>query len=237
MISERIVVVDDDPRVVKSLRLGFPEYEFIDFDNGEDALTYLKKPNTINLVLLDVMMAKIDGLTVLSRIRESKKDIAVVIMTAYGSNDIVIQALRSQANDYIEKPFTIQEMKERISAILKARSYQQNLRSDKDDQVNRIKRYIKRNYENVNLKFIAEELCLSPRYVSRLFNKKSKIKFRAYKLKVKMDRAQELLTRTRLTISEIAIQLGYQNPETFMRMFKRLMKLTPTQYRQKSSKK
>ena len=237
MISEKIVVVDDDPRVIKSLQFAFPEYEFLAFDNGENALVYLKKPNEINLVLLDIMMPKIDGLTVLSKIREFKKDIAVMIMTAYGSNDIVIQALRSQATDFIEKPFPMNEMKERISAILKARSYQQNLRLDKNDQVNRIKRYIKRNYDNVNLKFIAEELCLSSRYVSRMFNKKSKIKYRAYKLKIKMDRAKELLTKTRLTISEIAIQLGYQNPETFMRMFKRLMKITPTQYRQQNNKK
>jgi two-component system response regulator YesN len=159
------------------------------------------------------------------------------MMTAYGSRDIVIQALRDQADDFIDKPFSTQDLKERISAILKKKMYSRNFRKDKDDQVHRIKRFIERNYQNVNLKFIADEMCLSSRYVSRMFNKKNNLNYRSYKLKIKMDRAKELLLKTQRNVSEIALELGYQNPETFMRIFKRLMKMTPSEFRLKHNPK
>lgn len=236
MISEKIVVVDDDPRVVKSIKIAFPEYEIIDFNNGEDALIYLKKPNEINIVLLDVMMPKVDGLTVLLDIKGLKRDIAVIIMTGYGTREIVIQALRNRADDFIDKPFSPAVLKEKISTLLRKKLYSQNFRMDKDSQVQRIKRFIERNYQNVNLKFIADEMGLSSRYVSRVFNKKSDINYRQYKLKIKMDRARDLLIKTHFTVSEIALQLGYQNPETFMRIFKRLVKMTPSEFRSKNTK-
>ncbi len=81
MISEKIVVIDDDPRIIKSIKLAFPEYEFIDFSDGEEALTYLKKPNNINVVLLDFMMPKMDGISVLSEIKKHMSNTAVILMT------------------------------------------------------------------------------------------------------------------------------------------------------------
>lgn len=236
MLSEKIVVIDDDPRVIKSVKLAFPEYEIIDFTDGEEGLAYLRKPNAINIILLDVMMPKMDGLTVLSEIRRIKEDVGVIMMTGFGSKDVVVEALRNKADDYIDKPFSIMELKEKISNILRKKLYEQNFRQDKDDQVARIKNFIQHNYSNVNLKYIADEMSLSPRYLSRLFNAKNNISYRRYKLDIKMNQAKEMLTKSHLTVSEIAIKLGYKNPETFMRVFKRLMKMTPSEYRLNTNK-
>jgi len=233
MISEKIVVIDDDPRVIKSIKLALPVYEFIDFSNGEDALTYLRKPNNINIVLLDFMMPKMDGISTLSEIRKFMDNVGVILMTGYGSKDVVIDALRNRADDFIEKPFQIVELKEKIHSILKEKLRFQNLRKDKNNQVDRIKRFIERNCNNVNLDYIASEMCLSSKYVSRFFNQNNELNFREYKLQIKMDRAKSLLTKTHLDVCEIAIELGYQNPESFMRIFKRITKMTSTQYRKK----
>ncbi|MCA9399850.1 MAG: response regulator, partial [Candidatus Omnitrophica bacterium] len=94
MLSEEIVVIEDDPRIVRSLEMMLPEYEMVHFSNGKDALEYLVKPNLINLVLLDVMLPGMNGLSVLKQIKEANKDIAVIMMTAFGSMDVAIQALR-----------------------------------------------------------------------------------------------------------------------------------------------
>jgi two-component system response regulator YesN len=236
MISEKIIVIDDDERIVKSIKMTFPEYEIIGFNNGADALEYLKRPNQINLILLDIIMPQVNGLTLLTEIKNLKRDIAVIMVTAYGSRDIVMEALRNQADDFIDKPFTPDDLKEKISSILRKKMYSQNFRKDKDEQMSRIKRFIERNYQNVTLKFIAEEMCLSSRYVSRMFNEKNQLNYRQFKLKIKMDRAKVLLANTQLNINEIAIQLGYQNPETFMRIFKRITKMTPSEYRLSNSK-
>ena len=236
MLSEKIVLIDDDPRIHKSIQLGLPEYEVIDFDNGEKALAYLKKPNETHLVLLDVMLPRMNGIDVLAEIKKVKKDMGVIMLTGFASKDVVLDALRNRADDFIEKPIQMPELKEKIHTILKEKLGAQNLRRDKNNQVDRIKCFIERNYSNVKLDFIANEMCLSPKYVSRFFNQKNDTTFREYKLQTKMVRARTLLTTTHLDVGEIAIELGYQNPESFMRIFKRINHMTPTQYRKKEGK-
>jgi len=231
MIYERIIVIDDDPRIIKSVKMIFPEYEVIDFSNGKMALSYLRKPNDINLVLLDVMMPEMDGLTVLREIKNIKQNIRVVMMTAYGSQDIAVQALRNRADDFIEKPFNIDKIKDKIQHLLSERKTELPVEEKRNKQVTNIERFIKENCHNVSLSAIADQMCLSPKYVSRLFNKGKGTNFREYKLKMKIEKAKSLLKDSSLTIDNIANELGYQNPESFMRIFKRLTKQTPTQYR------
>ncbi len=237
MIYEKIAVIDDDPRIHKTIALTFPEYQIVSFGNGREALSYLAKPHEINVVLLDVMMPGMDGLSVLEEVRKISKDTGVILMTAYGSKDILIEALRKHADDFIEKPFAPSEIKEKVYSLLGEKLYPKNLRKDKDSQVGRIKGFVERNCSNAKLEFIADRMCLSPKYVSRLFKQKSQTSFRVYKLRIKMDKAKSLLERTHLNVSEIAAQLGYQNPESFMRIFKRIIRMTPSEYRAAAEKK
>ena len=230
MISEKIVVIDDDPKVVRSVELALNEHEIIAFHKGQEALDFLSQPNEINLILLDVMMPQMDGITVLQSLEKFKKQYSVIMMTAYASTDIAIQALRHNATDFIEKPFNIPELKEKVRTLLK-KNYQENGHSQVN-RVERIKRYIQRNHSNVSLDSIANELCLSTKYVSRMFNEQNNSSFRDYKIKIKMDMAKSLLANSTFTVNEIAEKLGYLNPESFMRIFKRKTHLTPSQYRE-----
>ncbi|MCD4780171.1 MAG: response regulator transcription factor [Candidatus Omnitrophica bacterium] len=233
MISERIVVIDDNMKIIKSIKMALIEYEIIDFPCGEKAIEFFKKPNEINLVLLDVFMDGMNGITVLKELKKVNKDLSVIIMTAYGSKDIVLQALRSHADDFIEKPFNINDLKGKIKNILKEKIYLSCANSSKEEQIDRIKRFIDRNYNNANLEYISNELCISPKYLSRMFNRKSNCSFRTYKLGVKIAKAKYFLKETNINVSEIAVELGYQNPESFMRIFKKITTMTPMQYRKK----
>lgn len=231
MISEKIVVIDNDQRIIKSIRLGLSEYEIIGFTDPKAGMDFLRRPNSADLVILDYRMPKIDGISVLVELKEKRKNIIVIMMTAYGTKDIILQSLRHRADEFIEKPFIMTELKLKIFDLLQARAYRENARRDKNNQVERMKRFIERNYDTVSLDFIAEEMRLSPQYISRLFNDKNDLNYREYKLKVKMDKAKELLLSTHRTVSEIAVELGYQNPEAFMRMFKQMNNTTPARYR------
>jgi two-component system response regulator YesN len=64
-----------------------------------------------------------------------------------------------------------------------------------------------------------------------LFKKKNDCCFREYKIRVKVEKAKDLLGNSSYPVYRISEMLGYQNPETFMRMFKRRTELTPLQYR------
>jgi|CXWL01.1.fsa_nt_gi YesN/AraC family two-component response regulator len=233
MISEKIVVIDDDLRVIKSIQIGLTEHEIIPFQDPRKGLEFLKKPNMINIVLLDVMMRETDGLTVLQEIKAAYPHIIVIMMTAFGTKDIIIQSLRYHADDFLEKPFNPTELKEMIDTHLREKSHREGSRDSFGNKIERIKDFIDRNYKNVSLETIAQELCLSSKYVSRVFSSGNAVSYRGYKVKVKMDRAKGLLTTTSKNICEIAYELGYQNPESFMRLFKRTTLLTPMAYREK----
>lgn len=231
MISEKIVVVDDDPRVHQSLKAILSDYQLIPFLDAQKGLDYLLGPNEIKLALVDVCMKELNGVELLESVRRVKKDIAVMIMTAHGSQDIVVESLRLHADDYVEKPFDIHELRERVRVILKEKSRYDSLARDPQTQIERIRQFIQRNYTNVSLEYIGKEMCLSPEYLGRLFAKHDKHGFRGYKLKVRMEKAMDLLCRSSLDVSEIGYQLGYENPESFMRVFKRYVKKTPSTYR------
>ncbi|MBU0469729.1 MAG: response regulator [Candidatus Omnitrophica bacterium] len=235
MLSDKIVVVDDDIRVIKSLKMILHRYEIIDFQDGNKAIAFLKKPRDVQLVLLDVMMPEIDGLTVLKEIKKNNKNLTVFIMTAYGTRDVVVQALRGHADDFIEKPFNIEDLEEKIDNVLKRNLNLNKNATNKDYKVARIKNFIRRNYKEMNLDIIAGEMNLNPKYISRMFKEMTGTSYQDFHIDTKMDAAKSLLENTSFNVDEISYQLGYQNPESFMRIFKRKNNITPTEYREKHS--
>ncbi len=231
MISAKIVVVDDDYRIHNSLKEILFEYQLVSFLDGQKALDYLLHPNEIKLAIVDVRMPGINGIELLESLRRIKNDLAIMIITAHGGQDIVVEALRLHADDYVEKPFDINELRGRVKAILKERTRHDQIARDPQAHVERIKKFVRSNYTNATLEYIAQEMSLSTQYVGQLFIKYEKVGFRAYRLRVRLERSMELLQNSSLDVSEIAYQLGYENPESFMRSFKKHIKETPADYR------
>jgi YesN/AraC family two-component response regulator len=229
MFYDKIIVIDDDQRVINSLKLIFKkEYELICFTNGEEGLQYLSSANSIVLVLLDVMLNDLDGIVILEEIRKTNKAIPVMIMTAFASKDVAIRALQRGATDFIEKPFNLKELKDKIHALI---NQSPRVFAHHKQAPLRMKDFIRHNLANVSLKDVAQDVCLSEKYVSRLFKQKNNCGFREYKINARIARAKELLLKTSRPIQLISQELGYQNPETFVRIFKRRTSKTPTEYR------
>ena len=102
----RLLVVDDDPLTnrVLQLRLTKKGYQVDSAAGGEEALAMLDASRP-DLVFLDVSMPGVGGLEVLQEVRARGLDAAVVMMTAYGTEEIAVEALRHGADDYLRKPF------------------------------------------------------------------------------------------------------------------------------------
>ena len=115
----RILVVDDEPLYVRLLEINLltEGYEVITAYNGEDALETIsvKSPD---LVLLDVMMPKLDGITTCERIRQFS-NIPVIMVTARGEEMDRVRGLNVGADDYIVKPFSATEVLARVRAVLR----------------------------------------------------------------------------------------------------------------------
>jgi phosphoserine phosphatase RsbU/P len=102
----RALVVDDDPDINRLVRVRLTTrgYQVTAAANGEEALRLLAD-DPFDLLFLDVSMPGIGGLEVLDTVRERALDLAVIMMTAFGSEQVAIEALRRGADDYLRKPF------------------------------------------------------------------------------------------------------------------------------------
>jgi DNA-binding response OmpR family regulator len=117
--DRRILVVDDEERMVRFIRLNLEHdgFRVIEAFNGNQAINKVRSAMP-NLVLLDVMMPDIDGFEVLRIIREVS-NIPVIMLTAKGEEDDRVRGLELGADDYITKPFSPRELVSRVRAVLR----------------------------------------------------------------------------------------------------------------------
>ena len=118
-MAKRVLVVDDEKLIVKGIRFSL-EQDDMEVDcayDGEEALK-LAQENEYDIILLDLMLPKVDGLSVCQQIREFS-DVPIVMLTAKGDDMDKILGLEYGADDYITKPFNILEVKARLKAIMR----------------------------------------------------------------------------------------------------------------------
>lgn len=115
----KILVVDDDKEIVKAIEiyLGKENYEIIKAYDGEQALEKIKQ-NEIQLVILDIMMPKKDGIETLEEIRKDR-NIPVIILSAKSEDIDKINGLNIGADDYVTKPFNPIELIARVNALIR----------------------------------------------------------------------------------------------------------------------
>lgn len=122
-MGKKILVVDDEKLIIKGITFSL-EQDGFEVDcayDGEEALS-LAKSKEYDLIVLDVMLPKIDGLSVCQQIREFSV-VPIVMLTAKGDDMDKILGLEYGADDYMTKPFNILELKARIKAIFRRSKY------------------------------------------------------------------------------------------------------------------
>ena len=165
----KVLIVDDNPKYLEDV-LPYYGYEVVCALNGEKAIEILSKDNSIDLVLLDVMMPKLNGWETLKIIRKTPKtkDIPVIMVTAVNEDQKMISGLKTGADDYIIKPFILPNLLARMEAVLRRakRTLPQN--NVTISQINQFKTLTRREKDVLllvtqgeNNKSIADKLVLS----------------------------------------------------------------------------
>ncbi len=151
-----ILVVDDEEGIRNYLKtlLKLKGYEVNAVASGSEALEYFSSNPAPSLVLMDILMPEVDGLETLKRLRKSEKELPVIMLSCIGETRTIVEAMRSGATDYLNKPFEESELE---IAILKAMDRKKLVEENKllraqNDQLSEDYRFIALNSKMMRIK-------------------------------------------------------------------------------------
>jgi two-component system, NtrC family, response regulator AlgB len=138
----KVLLVDDEPNILKTLSICFETLEFdvTAFNDSSRALEYVKT-NDFDFAFLDLKMYPIDGLQLLTEIKKISPETTVVIITAHGSIETAVEAIKKGAYDYLLKPFGFQELQHFVQKVYEFHNLQ--------NQVKELKRELKESKEPI----------------------------------------------------------------------------------------
>ena len=184
----RVLVVDDDKAICEYMETflskdGFEVKTLSDPSQAADEV----KNGGYHLVVLDLMMPKMDGLSVLERIRKVDNDVAVVIFTGYPSLETAVQSMKLDAVDYLKKPFNPEEFRVVVDRVMRKkgllRSPEENLHRVIGETIRNL-----RKDRNLTLKQMARRTGLSVSLLSQIERAESSASISSlYKIAVALD--------------------------------------------------
>lgn len=232
----KLLIVDDEVTIRTSLANYFP-WEQIGFEvvgicaDGKEAIDFIEN-NQVDVLLSDIMMPNVTGIELAKYIYEKKLKIKVVMISAHSEFDYARASMRYGVRYYVLKPTKYEELNQVFSEV-HMECDMENIEEYEEDLniIERIKKYIDENYEDVSLEIISELFHLNLYYISRLFKMKTNMNFSDYLTQVRMEKAKVMLATTEQLISEICIRVGYTDPRSFSKAFKKHTGVTAREYK------
>ena len=253
--SRRILVVDDEDEILSYLASELrPFYRVTTCTNGREALEkLLENAENYDLVLSDVMMRDMDGVELCRFIRSNVllNHLPVVLLTAKTSDEDRLKSLEVGANAFISKPFNIEILLKTIKNLIdehdRLRSSFSGLQlpTDKVDTpelqspderlLQRILKVVNDNLSNTELtsEMIADKVGLSRVHLYRKLKELTNQTPRSYIRNIRLAKAAELLSQRKMSIAEVAYEVGFSNPNNFATAFKEMYGASPTAYNEK----
>lgn len=245
-----ILVVDDDPEIADYIigELG-SHYKFDHAPNGKEALKALLT-RQYDLVISDVMMPEMDGLTLLKRIKDNSQisEIPVIMLTSKAEVEHKLEGLKSGADAYIAKPFNMEELHIQIDNLIDnvrrlrgkfSGAVQQEERVEKievkgndDALMDRIMRSVNANMSNpdFNIDTLASEVGISRAQLHRKMKEITGLSSGKFLRNLRMEQAARLLREGRINVSQIADKVGYADQAHFSTAFKTHFGMSPSEY-------
>ncbi len=249
----RILLVDDNDDFRYFMKDTLKkDFSLLEASNGRDAWEKILEYSP-DIIISDVMMPEMDGYELCEKVKNDVRTshIPLILLTAHTAQEQELRGLETGADDYITKPFNFDILMLRILKILELRSYRQNRFKNQmkiepaeititplDEKL--IKNAIKLVEDNISDSEFSVERLSRELGISRvhLYKKmmsvtgKSPIEFIRI---IRLKRAAQLLRESQLNISEIAYQVGINNPKIFSKYFKEEFDVLPSQYQNNAS--
>lgn len=210
--------------------------------NGEQGLKIMREIHP-SIVFVDMNMPIMDGCSFLNIASKEFPDCKFIVVSGYDSFSYAHQALRCGAIDYLLKPIEEKSLNAAIEKALLQIDPEGSLSDNADipedlsssDIVQNIREYIESNYcQNFKLSVFEEKYHFSSAYLTKLFRSVYGYSIYEYVLKLRMERAKDLLENSDIKILDIAERLGYTDNHYFSKAFKNYYDISPSQYRSDS---
>lgn len=239
-----LIIDDEKPVQIAIQKLGNWNYYGIEpphlAANGKDALQAMREFHP-DIVFVDMNMPVMDGVSFLQAASGEFPDSQYIVVSGYDQFSYAQQALHYGACEYLLKPVEEEALNGAIEkAILRLdpdASFQESKKASQreispDEAVSIIKDYIDSNYcQNIKITMFSEKYFFSTEYLTRLFRNKYGFTIYEYVLKLRMERAKELLADGDNKIIDIAERLGSADNHYFSKAFRTCFNITPSQYR------
>ncbi|MGV3639290.1 MAG: response regulator, partial [Adhaeribacter sp.] len=245
----RILVVDDEAGIRQYLRESLePDFDLAEAPHGEAAFQMLLA-GTFSLVVSDLSMPLMDGITLLKKIKQTPdlRDIPVIILTGRSQESEKLLCLENNADDFMEKPFSPELLKWRIRNLLHTREVLREKFSRKisldqpqpaplpgpnEKFIQEVVDLIGTNLANENLSvdFLADSMCISRATLYRKMEDLLGESPSDFIKKTRLKKAAYLLREGKFYVSQVAYMVGAKNPKQFAKSFQKEYGISPTDY-------
>jgi len=149
----RILVVEDEKKIASFIERGLKEQHYtVDVAYDGERGSFLADVNEYDLIILDIMLPQMDGLSLCTEIRKKKSEVPVLMLTAKDKVKDKVRGLEGGADDYLTKPFAFEELLARVAALLRRKSAgKANTLSVGDLELDRLKHSVKRGGKQIEL--------------------------------------------------------------------------------------
>lgn len=251
----KILVVEDNPDLSDYLKLLLSgEYEVITAEHGQEAWDELltdggkASARDVQLILSDLMMPVMDGFQLLEKLKATDvtRHIPVVMLTARDDVRDKLKALRIGVDDYLTKPFEKEELRVRISNLLKNRTVRQAIMQETEDEISapvtsnedqiwleKLEIFVQQNLSNdlLSVPMLAEQFTMSQSTLLRQLKRLTGLSPIQYLKAIRLEKARQLIQdNTHNSIAKVAFEIGYSDPDSFSRAFKRRYGKTPSEF-------
>lgn len=246
----RILIVDDEPEIARYIISELGErYKFDHAVNGKEALKMLLT-DEYDLVISDMMMPEMDGLTLLKHIKDNTNisQIPVIMLTSKAEVEHKLEGLRTGADAYMAKPFDMEELhiqidnlidnvrrlKGKFSGALKQedRIEQVEVKGNDDALMERIMRSVNANFSDpdYNVDTMASDVGISRAQLHRKMKEITGVSTGKFLRNLRMEQAARLLREGKINVSQIADRVGYADQAHFSTAFKTHFGQSPSEY-------
>ncbi|MFT6806983.1 MAG: DNA-binding response OmpR family regulator, partial [Saprospiraceae bacterium] len=244
----QLLIVEDNLEIRSFLVEIFEkDYVILEASNGREGLEILSD-HVPNLIISDLMMPEMDGLTFCRQVRKMEKTthIPVILLTARTATVFQVEGFQSGADAYITKPFQPAIIRAQVKGLLTSRQRMREsfakkitlqptdieITSHEEEFINKMIQQVEENLDNddLNRNFLAQSMAMSPSSLYRKLKSLTGFTTNAFIRSIRLKRGAQLMRDTQLNISEIAYLVGFSDLKYFRRCFRDQFDMNPSEY-------